>query len=52
MRAGLSTVIDWLFKYFSYKSNRKYMEVRSSPDYDIILVDMDLYGSNLDRGVV
>lgn len=28
------------------------MEVRSSPEYDIILVDMGLYGSNLGRGVV
>lgn len=52
MQAGLSIVVDWLFKYFLYKSNRKYMEVRSSTKYDIILVDMDLYGCNLDRGVV
>ena len=39
MQAGLSTVIDWLFKYFSYKSNRKYMEVLSTQEYAIILLD-------------
>lgn len=38
-QAGLSTVIDWLFKYFSYKINRKYMEVLSTKEYAIILLD-------------
>lgn len=28
------------------------MEVLSSPEYAIILLDMGLYGSNLGRGVV